>query len=149
MPTVRLPLICAASALLPICLGESESWHVVVDAFEIPGSRPSFRATYQQLRRVAADPPFERFEGFPILHHDGCSPEPTFHLAQAQIFVVFELLEHSPHGTGNGPPLMNFPEFVDSHTDQEDDEFVFRDVGGDALGNDGVGFIAHQRLCAR
>jgi len=71
-------------------------------------------------------------EGTPVLNEQ----EAALNVAQETALGMFvELLEHARHGEKYRHPFVDFPEFIDSHADDEDNE-VARDFSGHSCGND-------------
>ena len=81
---------------------------------------------------VVAGVGFKVLEGTPVLHEQ----EAALDVAQeTALGMFFELLEHAGHGEKYRQPFMDFPEFVDSHADDEDNE-VALEFSGHSCGND-------------
>jgi len=84
-------------------------------------------------------------EGTPVLNEQ----EAALNVAQETALGMFvELLEHARHGEKYRQPFMDFPEFVDPHADDEDNE-VALDFSGHSCRNDlwhGTTSEAEERL---
>jgi len=84
------------------------------------------------LPLVAARVRLELLERPPVLHDD---PRPEYRAEKSRVRPRLQLLHHPRHGQEHRQPLVNLPELVDAHADQEDDEIAL-DVGRHPLGID-------------
>jgi len=78
----------------------------------------------------------QHVERLPVLDQYGCpKPDPRPRRQQAALGVGFEFAEHPRHGEQHREPLVNLPQRVDPHADQEDDEVAVH-LRSHAFGDD-------------
>jgi hypothetical protein len=129
------------------CLGEAEWRHVDVDALVL-ALADRVRLMEDADRAVVAYGAIkgspcgqvgfvagvgigiEVVNAAPILErHDGATAKEGLYVQEAKVWLSGELFEHARHGLGDGEPLVDLPEAVDAHADEEDGEVAF-DLGG-------------------
>src|SRR4030095_16310134 len=66
----------------------------------------------------------EVLEGPPVLQGDGGIAEPCVKTQESNPRVGFQFTKHARHRTCHWQPLVQFPNAIDAHTDQEHDNFA-------------------------
>ena len=73
-------------------------------------------------------------EGPPVLDHLDVAESPAGSIAeQTPLILLLQLLQHARHGQEDRQPLVDLPERVHSHADEEDREILVQ-VGSEASG---------------
>src|SRR5436309_1561829 len=120
-------------------LAQTKWRHVVVDALKIAWPNPiclvpdaniavAANGTIKRgpSRAVSAGGIFrialEMFERSPVLQRNRRVANPRFNTQKAGAGVRLQFTKHPWHGHGDRKPLVDFPETVDAHADQKDDE---------------------------